>query len=240
MIPTKAQLNSEQLQLTSQVILEQIQQNETQIQEQPQYMEPNNMIDQEQPIVDYELSQSAFNLDPQNIIQPQNLIDQTKFQFSQVKAQNSIRDSPAPLKYSQPFRTPVKQKTQKANSPKDMSIVSIDSDTPVNEKQVEKLVTKTQMCSQKLHEPRCTTTDHCFDLALRTSLKKSFKKESSEMFDRFSKRQLIDFVEKQIVNDEFWLLVLSQCSQYFPDTQNSQNPLVSIKRYFQVEFSKWK
>ncbi|CAL6078752.1 Hypothetical_protein [Hexamita inflata] len=235
---TNYQENMQPELVQNQAILQQteIQQNETQIQEQPQYMEPNNMIDQEQPIVDHELSQSAFNLDPQNIIQPQNLIDQTKFQFSQVKAQDSIRDSPAPLKYSQPFRTPIKQKTQKENSSKDMSIVSIDSDTPVNDK----LVTKTQMCSQKLHEPRCTTTDHCFDLALRTSLQKSFKKESPEMFDRFSKRQLIEYVENANVNDNFWRLVLSQCSQYFQDKQNSQNQLVSIKRYFLVEFSKWK
>ncbi|CAL6039655.1 Hypothetical_protein [Hexamita inflata] len=198
--------------------------------------EPNSMIDQEQPIVDHELSQSAFNLEPQNMIQPQNIIDQTKFQFSQVKAQDSIRDSP-PLKSSQPFRTPIKQKTQKADSPKDMSIVSIDSDTPVNET----LVTKTQKCSKKPLEPRCATTDHCFDLALRNALQKSFKKEDPEMFDRFSKKQLIEYVEKNAnANDNFWRLVLSQCSQYFPDKQNSQNQLVSIKKYFLVEFSKWK
>ncbi|CAL6039645.1 Hypothetical_protein [Hexamita inflata] len=163
-------------------------------------------------------------------------IFQTQQYLSQEINENIINNNSQNV-MDQTVRTPVKQKTQKSNSPKEMSIMSIDSDTPVNET----LVTKTQKCSQKPLEPRCATTDHCFDLALRNALQKSFKKEDPEMFDRFSKKQLIEYVEKNAnANDNFWRLVLSQCSQYFPDKQNSQNQLVSIKKYFLVKFLKRK
>ncbi|CAL6080644.1 Hypothetical_protein [Hexamita inflata] len=148
-------------------------------------------------------------------------------QVSKDNAENSISIDIVALKSSKPQKSQSIYKFSKIQS--DLSIISINSDSETE------IVNINNIQPKKTFVPRYLVTDHCLEEALRSTLKQWFKVEKQEIFNQFNKQQLVEFVNKQQLNDNFWFETLNRCSPHFSEKRNSQSPLKQIKQYCQKE-----